>query len=80
MRVGQAMRLLADRPGLIHGALAGFASPANNCPGYGCRTSLHSSTERETRSRGRHLLKRARYPNLTVTLGISGVSSPSASH
>ncbi len=75
-RVRQAFRLIADRQGLIDGALAGFGTPGNDLFGKGLPYFADSLPVREQDlEQAKSLLKAAGQENLTVTLHTSGAAT-----
>jgi peptide/nickel transport system substrate-binding protein len=73
-RVRQAMRLIADRPALIEGAISGFGTVGNDIAGKGLPfydTSLPQRTQDIEKAKS--LLKSAGQENLTVLLQTSDI-------
>jgi peptide/nickel transport system substrate-binding protein len=74
VRVRQAMRLIADRPALIAGALNGFGTLGNDLPGRGLPYYDNSLPQRhQDIAQAKFLLKKAGQSNLTVTLQTSDI-------
>jgi peptide/nickel transport system substrate-binding protein len=73
-RVRQAMRLIADRPALIEGAISGFGTVGNDIAGKGLPfydTSLPQRTQDIEKAKS--LLKQAGQDNLSVLLQTSDI-------
>ena len=73
VRVRTAMRLLADRPALIEGALDGYGSPGNDLLGVGAKYFADSLKRSQDVEQAKSLLKAAGRDGLTVTLQTSNV-------
>jgi peptide/nickel transport system substrate-binding protein len=72
VRVRQAMRLIADRPALINGALSGFGTLGNDLPGPGLPFYASSLPQRKQDiEQAKSLLKAAGREGMTVTLQTS---------
>ena len=75
VRVRQAMRLIADRPGIIEGALAGYGTPGNDLPGSKLPYFASDLKRERDLEQARFLLKQAGHSNLAVTLISSNINS-----
>jgi peptide/nickel transport system substrate-binding protein len=74
VRVRQAMRLLADRPALIEGALSGFGTPSNDLFGKGVPYfASQLPVRQQDPEQAKSLLKAAGHSGMTVTLQTSPI-------
>ena len=73
VRVRQAMRLLADRPGLVEGALNGYGTPGNDLLGHGMPYFASDLVRQQDVEQARALLKAAGQDGLNVTLDTSDI-------
>ena len=76
VRVRQAMRLVADRPALIEGALAGFGTPGNDLFGKGNEFFANDLVRTRDVEQAKALLKAAGKEGLSVPLKTS-IATPS---
>jgi peptide/nickel transport system substrate-binding protein len=68
-RVRQAMKLIANRPALLEGAMAGFGNVANDLQGELCEYYASSLPQRtQDLEQAKHLLKAAGRQKMTVVL------------
>jgi peptide/nickel transport system substrate-binding protein len=67
------MRLIADRPALVEGALSGFGTVGNDLLGPGCLYFDSSLARRQDIEQAKSLLKAAGREGFTFTLGASEV-------
>jgi peptide/nickel transport system substrate-binding protein len=74
VHVRQAMRLLADRPAMINGAIAGFGTPGNDLCGHGLKYFASDLTRERDVEQAQFLLKQAGHEKLTVPLAVSDVA------
>jgi peptide/nickel transport system substrate-binding protein len=74
VRVRQAMRLLADRQGIINSALGGYGSPGNDVPGHGLPYFASDFKRERDVEQARSLLKQAGQANLKITLDTGNVA------
>jgi peptide/nickel transport system substrate-binding protein len=74
VRVRQAMRLIADRPALIEGALSGYGSVGYDLLGQGTRYYDSSLTRGQDIEQAKSLLKSAGMAGATFTLQTSNVA------
>jgi peptide/nickel transport system substrate-binding protein len=73
VRVRQAMRLLADRQGIVNSALAGYGTPGNDLPGRGLKHFASDFHRERDVEQARSLLKQAGRQDLAVTLAASNI-------
>jgi peptide/nickel transport system substrate-binding protein len=73
VRVRQALRLLTDRKGIINGALGGYGTPGNDCPGNGLKYFASDLSRELDVEQARSLLARAGQQNLTIALQTADV-------
>jgi peptide/nickel transport system substrate-binding protein len=74
VRVRQAVRLLADRQGLIDGALSGFGRVGNDLLGAGLPNFDSTAKREQDIEQAKSLLKAAGQQDLKVTLATSAVT------
>jgi peptide/nickel transport system substrate-binding protein len=68
VRVRQALRLLADRQGIINSAMAGYGHPGNDVPGRGLKYYASDLKRDRDVEQARSLLTKAGQQDLHVTL------------
>jgi peptide/nickel transport system substrate-binding protein len=69
VRVRQAMKLIANRPALVEGAMAGFGIPANDLQGELCQYYASDLPQRtQDIAQAKSLLKAAGHEHLSVVL------------